>query len=263
MKKILSLILVLSVITTITKAQEYETGSPASKNFAAKSIDTNDYSKIPIVKKLEDCFGDSYIYYFTVDKIKFRAVHINEDSLLELVTIQKFEKGKWYNRLGFQLENKFGCFSLKDINNDGYADLVREKYFDAEVYFYHPVIKNFIDSVGCDINYNIHLIDTARHIYCDLQEYRGNCENIYTTLYTIINFQKTILYTADLENCNGKGEHILIKKIRLYKFHNREKNVWEKIATIQLDKWLDQDKENYFDNKAFWLKRYKKLLGYK
>lgn len=263
MKKILLLILVVLSIKTSTQAQEYETGSDASTNFPANDIDTKDYSTIPVVKEIEDCFGDSYVYYFTVGETRFRAVHINEDSLAESVTIQKYSKGKWYNRLGFQSQNKFACFTLKDINNDGFKDLVREKHFDAEVYFFNPAINNFIDSVGCDINYDIHLIDSERHIYCDFQEYRGNCENIHTTLYTIINFKKTILYVAELINCNSKGEQIPVTTIMLHKFNNTATNVWEKVATIHLKTPLDQNKENYFNNKAFWLKRYKKLMGYK
>ena len=262
MKKTLFLILIASFTALNAMAQEYETGSPASSNFPANDIDKTDYSKIPVVKNIDDYFGDSYRYYFTVGKTRFRAVHIRVDSFPETITIQKYHNKKWYNRIEFETLNHFGDFKLSDVNNDGYLDLVRETHFDAEVYFFNPADNNFIDSVCCEINYDIHLIDSARHIYCDFQEYRGNCENIHSSLYTIKNFKKTILFSVDLVNCDSTGEHIPIKTLVLNKFINSPSGGWEELETIHFKKPLDEDKENYFDNKAFWKKRYKKLLGY-
>lgn len=263
MKKILLLILVVLSITTSTQAQEYETGSYASTNFPANDIDTTDYTEIPVVKEIEDCFGDYYVYYFTVGKTRFRAVHIFVDTFPQIITIQKLAKGKWYNRLAFQHLNHYGCVEFKDVNNDGYLDLVLGARFDSEVYFYNPAIHNFIDSLCCRINEDVHLIDAKHHIYCDYQSLKSMCGQLTSTLYTIKNFKKQVLFHLELVNCNEKREEIDIKELILSKCINGDEDNLREIKTIHLKKPLIDSDEPFFNNKAFWLKRYKKLLGYK
>ena len=262
MKKILLLILVLSVITTITQAQGYETGSNASTNFPANSFDATNYSKIPVVKKIDDCFGDSYLFYFVIGKTRFRVVHIADTIFPQIAIIQKYHNKKWCDRLSFETLNHFSDFKLKDVNNDGYADLVRNTSFYKEVYFYNPTINNFIDSVCCKINYDIHLIDSARHIYCDFQEGRFHCGQIHSTLYSIVNFRKKVFYDLELFNCDTAREYCDIKTLILSKCINYNEYKTEELETIHLKKPLDEEKDHYFNNKAFWQKRYKKLLGY-
>ncbi len=58
MKKILLLILFVSCVTTLTKAQQYETGSNTSTNFSANDIDTYDYNEIFVVKEIKYGFGN-------------------------------------------------------------------------------------------------------------------------------------------------------------------------------------------------------------
>ena len=263
MRKLLLLTAIVICYAANVSAQEYETGSSASSNFPANDIDNTDYSKIPVVKKIDECFGASYVYHFKVGNTSFRAVHIRVDSFPETVTIQKYQHKKWYNRLKFQSINHHGCVEFKDVNNDGFIDLVMGSRFDTEVYFYNPAIHNFIDSVCCNINDDVYLIDTVRHIYCDFQSLKSMCGQLTSTLYTIKKFEKRVLFHLELVNCDKNREEIQIKKLILSKCINGNEEKLEELQTIHLKKPLDQETENYFDNKAFWMKRYKKLLGYK
>lgn len=245
----------------ISLGQDYETNSIGSNNFPPNDYDTTDYSKIPIIKTLKDCFHKSYVYYFSVAKNKFRVVHLQSDSFPQVATVQKFVTNKWENRIEFHNGNKLDNFYFKDVNNDGVIDIVRKTYFDSEIYLFKPSINNFVDSVCGNLNYDVYLIDTLHNIYCDFQSYRQNCGNIFSTLYTFKNYTKYYLYNLELDNCDDE-EHLKITKLILSKCINGNLENLKEIKTYKLRKPLNVDQYNYFDNKKFWKGKYKQLLGY-
>jgi hypothetical protein len=150
------------------------------------------------------------------------------------VTIEKLKKGEWYKRLMFQSLNHYGCIYFKDINNDGLIDIAMEGRFSDEVYFYNPKINNFIKSVCCEINDDIHLIDPKHNIYCYFQQQKSMCGQINSALYTIKNFEKRVLFNLELVNCNKKREYCDIKTLILSKCVNGNEEDLEEIETIQL-----------------------------
>jgi hypothetical protein len=80
-------------------------------------------------------------------------------------------------------------------------------------------------------------------------------------LYTFKNFRKYYLFKLDLDNCKN-GDYSKIEKMTLSKCLNGELDQTEKLKTYNLKKQLNPEKEKYFDNKKFWTKEYKTLLGY-
>lgn len=259
--KFLIILFLICFINLSINGQTYNTNSEGSVNFPPKSYDTTDYSNVSIVKKLGNYSDESFIYKFSVGKNNFRAVHIKSDSFPQTIVIQKFNKNKWYNRLEFNEQDKFNGITLEDVNKDGYIDLVRGRYFDGECYLYKPSINNFIDSVCGELNYDIFLIDTTNKVWCDFQEYRQNCGNIFSTLYSFINYSKYNLYHLQLYNCSN--DHSVITKLILSECINGDYENLKHIRTILLKKPLNANKEHYFDDKIFWRREYKKLLGYR
>ena len=258
--------LIFLLLTTTSKVigQKYETNSDGSTNFPSNSYDLKNYSKVRIVKTLKDCFGKSYVYYFSVGENKFRVVHIRSDEFPQTATIQKLVSNKWQNRIEFQNGNKLDDFFFKDVNNDGFIDIVRHLYFDDEIYLYKPSVNNFIDSVCGILNYDVFLIDSLRSVYCDFQEYRQGAGSIFSTLYTFNDYSIYYLYKLELYNDDddGAGGHSKITKLILSKCVNGNRNLenLKKLKTIKLKHPLDADKEKYFNDKEFWKKEYKSLL---
>lgn len=256
---------------TIIDSSHYETGSDASFNFAVDQYDNKDYSKFPFKDSTIDQFGDSYIDTFSVTGTMFRVVHELTDSFPQTAIIEKLVGNKWLKRIEFYKQNHFSDFHYtQDVNNDGYNDIVRDTYFTGEVYFFDPSIKNFIDSVGTEINYDIHLIDTANKIFCDFQERRGNAGDISSMLYTFKGFHRYDLFQLQLYNGDSNGDSTnLITKLILNKCINGNLDSLKQMEETKLNKPIDTEaydengNQNYFDNKAYWLKRYKKLLGLK
>ena len=261
MRKFFFLIL-FSLFQLCAEGQEYETGSYGSENFPIHSFDTTNYSSIPVISKLKDCFGDPYVFNFKIDKIRFRVVHLKSNSFPQSAKIQRLYLNKWEDILEFYEGPKLGSFKFKDVNNDGFIDIVRDMYFDSEVYLFKPAINNFIDSVCGILNYNIVLLDTIKNIYCDFQELRQNCGNISSTLYTFKNYSKYNLFYLELRNCNGYDNHKKIHELVLSKCIDGSLDNLKKIKKYKLQKSIPINAAKYFNNKEYWKKKYKQLLGY-
>jgi hypothetical protein len=254
-------------ITIVDSSSRYETGSPASGNFSADEYDLKDYSEFSYIDSTRDVFGNSYIDTFSIAGTRFRVVHEFVDTFPQTATIEKLVGDKWLKRIEFYKANHFGDFHYnEDVNNDGYNDIVRESRFDSEVYFYNPSIKNFIDSVGAEINHDIYLIDTANKVFCDFQELKGLCEQITSTLYTFKDFRRYDFYQLELYNCDNADT---ITKLILKKCINGSSDSLKELEEIKLNKPIGTDTydkngmQTYFDHKAYWSKRYKKFLSSK
>jgi hypothetical protein len=229
-------------------------------------LDTIDYSKFKIsyIGKPDTFEADIPAFYidtFSLNNSKFRIIHRVNDPNND-ATLEKFTNGQWFRRIEFDKFNGSGEITHNiDVNNDGYIDILRDARFFQEIYLYNPSIENFIDSSCGQLNTHVFLLDTLHNIYCDFQEYRQHCNTIFSSLYTFKNFKKVYLFRLDLDNCKN-GSYSKIEKMVLYKCLFNELYPHKKLKTILLEKPLDPEQENYFDNKQFWKKQYKRLLGY-
>ncbi len=229
-------------------------------------LDTIDYSQFTVsyVGKPDSFEVDIPAFYidtFSLNNYRFRIIHkvLDEDND---GTLEKFTNGQWVRRIEFYKFNGSGDITHKvDVNNDGFVDILREAKFLQEIYLYNPSINNFIDTSCGVLNNDVFLIDTLHNIYCDFQEYRQHCNTIFSSIYTFKNFKKYYLFKLDLDNCKN-GDYSKIEKMTLSKCINGELDETEELKTYKLKKPLNPDEEHYFDNKKFWTKEYKKLLGY-
>ncbi len=229
-------------------------------------LDTNDYSKS--MAKYMGNYDTSkvgileyMIDTFSVNKDKFRFIYKKEDQEID-ATLEKLINGKWLRKIEF--DKFYGSGEINhsiDVNNDGFMDILQKSRFSQIIYLYNPSISNFIDTSCGNLNNAVFLIDTLRNIYCDFQEYRQHCSTIFSSLYTFKNFKKYYLFKLDLDNCND-GDNSKIEKVTLSKCLNGNLYQTEELKTSRLERPLNLDKENYFDNKQFWKKEYKRLLGY-
>lgn len=229
-------------------------------------LDTIDYSKCQVSYKgkldsFETDLPAFYIDTFTQNNQKFRLIYKMLDRHND-ATLEVFTKGQWFRRIEFDKFNGSGEITHNiDVNNDGFVDILRDARFLHEIYLYNPSISNFMESSCGQLNKKVFLIDTLHNIYCDFQEYRQHCNTIFSSLYTFENYKRVDLFKLNLDNCEN-GDYSKIKKMVLSKCINTDLETYEELKTIKLKKPLDPEKKNYFDNKSFWKKEYKRLLGY-
>lgn len=237
------------------------TNSSGSDKFIIDSFDLNNYSEISSIKKLDDCFGDSFKYYFKVNGKHFRLIHKWDTTFPQTTYLQKLTDKKWQNRLVFYKYNHYYDLKLKDVNNDGFIDILRQaKWFD-EIYLFNPTKNNFIDSVCGERYEDTYLLDTLKNIYCDIHYGKMMCNSIYSFLYTYKNYKKYYLYTLDINNCDDE-EFAFITGLTLsenIKGQEEEKHIKKEIK-LKKRKKIDDNLLFYLQN--YWKKNYKKLLGY-
>ncbi|MDE3145633.1 MAG: hypothetical protein KGL19_15895 [Bacteroidota bacterium] len=225
-------------------------------------IDTLFYKGIPYWNSKMKPFGPSYIDTFTESDIKFRIVHINNTrKRINTATLERLTNGKWLKRIEFEPLNHEGDFYRnQDVNRDGFNDIIHELRFNSEVYFFNYSKKDFIDSATAEINDDIFLIDTAKNIFCDFQEYKGMCGQITSSLYTFKGLRKYQLFELEFYNCKDPD---LITKIILKKSINGSSELFKKVKDLVLKKpFGTYDVDKSFNYKAYWKKEYKKLLDY-
>ena len=241
-------------------------------------IDTTQYSNLPYWTSSINRFSEAYIDTFSVGANKFRFVNptATHQTGGNFITLQQLINGKWIETNLVLEENNHGgtFFHDKDINGDGYVDIVNTVRFTAVVYFYNPKINSFIDTPAKEVvNPDWFLLDKAKNIYCDFQEFKGMCDQIHSKLYTYLGFQRIDLYDLNLYNCSEtNNETNIITKLVLSKCINGSSDSTNFVEEIKLDKPIDTQGYNdngkypngtdqYFDYKKFWQDKYKKLLG--
>jgi len=255
------LFIFLLFICSSTYGQHKTTNSNGSDKFIIDSFDLNNYSEIPRVKKLNGLFGDSYQFYFRVNANSFRLIHIWDTTFPQTTFLQMLTKKKWQNRLAFYNYNHFSDLILKDVNNDGFLDILRQTKWYEEIYLFNSKANNFIDSVCGNRYEDTYLLDTVKNIYCDIFYGKMMCNDINTYLYTYRNFNKYYLYKLDIENCDDE-EHEFITGLTLLKNikGQEELNYIEREIKFKKKKKIDDNLMFYLHN--YWKKNYKKLLGY-
>lgn len=250
----------------------------STTNSIASLVDTLQYLNLPYWTKEIDRFSDAYIDTFSVAGNKFRFVNpiATHQTGGNSVALQSLINGKWtISKLELE-DNIHGgnFFHDQDINGDGFIDIVNTIRFTAVVYFYNPKINSFIDTPALEeVNPDWVLLDKAKNIYCDFQEYKGMCDEIHSKLYTYKEFKRIDLYDLTLYNCSEtNNETNIITKLILSKCINSNSEETKVINETKLDKPIDTQGYNdngkypngsdtYFDYKKYWQDKYKGLLG--
>ena len=233
----------------------------------ANTVDTFNYSNLPYWNENMDRFDSAYVDTFTVGGCKFRLVNpfankLEPDDIV--VYLEKLINDRWVlTNLSFTKELYGEDINHNtDINEDGFIDITRSNRFTMGVYFFNPKTKTFIDTLldGNYINTQRIMIDSSRKVFSDLQEGKGMCGQIHSTLYTFKGFQKYYLYDLELYNCSNDPD--TITKLILSKYINGLYDSTKRITETDLVKPIVASDSGYFDYKKFWKERYKKLLGY-
>ncbi len=252
----------------------------------ANTIDTFNYSNLPYWNEKMDRFDTAYVDTFSVDGCKFRFVNpltnVGKEYLDASVYLEKEIKNKWiFNGFYLGQGNHIRGFQhSRDINHDGFVDITQNQKWKQQVYFFNPKNKNFdVDTTRDNENYinaEWELLDTARNIFCDFNDFKQMCNDIHSTLYTYNGFVKQDLYDLELYNCTKTDNDthlvtkLIISKIFPRKYYDPtiffSKDSLIAIQEIKLSHPIDLDKNydspGYFDYVKFWKERYKKLLSY-
>ena len=269
---------ILLIVSCRTKQENKKVMESEKSKIEKKIIDTSTYSHLPYWTDSIDRFSEAYIDTFSVGENKFRFVNPFNTNRTggNSITLQNYINNKWSKTKLVLEDNMHGgdFYHDRDINGDGYIDIANYIRYTQAVYFYDPQINSFKDSAAKEeLNPDWFLIDKAKNIYCDFQEYKGLCDHIHSTLYTYKGFKKILLFDLTLYNCSEtNNETNLITKLILSKYLPQNTDSLKLIEEIKLDKPIDTDKGEllkqysdssyyFFDYREFWKDRYKKLIG--
>ncbi len=274
--------------STITHNGILDTSKMAedTNNLQVNKIDTFKYSGLKFLDSTIDEKRNAYIDTFTVDNCNFRFINpvADRNDLDIIIYLEKLIDNKWFYTgftVGF-MNHVDDYHHNRDVNGDGFVDITQDERFVQAVYFYDPKTKTYPNTTDLHdpetnyINPDWELIDTARKIFCDFQDFKQLCHNIHSILYTYDGFGRHNLYDLELYNCTdtGTGTHFITKLIlskiterKYYDFRmmdGRDSLIDSKDIPLQTPIDLDKNYDNndYFDYVSFWKERYKKLLGY-
>jgi hypothetical protein len=187
---------------------------------------------------------------FSVFDARFRIIH-NENLFDGIVEIYKNKQ--WITNFQFEsLAGHEGYDRTKDVNFDGYKDLIWTMEWDTKVFLFNPKLKKFADT-SFTHPHKWALIEKKKKIFCDFWEHWYFTEN-HSKLYTFEGDKLVVFYYLDFFSNDPKGEledeSKLVEKVVLYKV-NGKKSI--KIKEII----VDSEVFNYLD---FWKSNYQELL---
>jgi hypothetical protein len=192
-----------------------------------------------------------YIDTFSVLNSRFRIIH--NENLFD-GTVETYKSKQWITNFQFEsLAGHEGYDRTKDVNFDGYIDLIWTTRWDTQVFLFNPKLKKFTDTSFFHPR-EWTLIDIKEKIFCDSWEHWYFTEN-HSKLYTFEGNKLVELYHLEFLSSDSKGEledrSKLVEKVVLCKVINDKKAI--KIKEII----VDSDVFNYLD---FWKSHYKELL---
>ena len=193
-------------------------------------------------------------YEFTVNKNKVRLKVL--DTVEDNVVFQKFSS-KWEDIDTFDYHRSF---YFRDMNNDGFLDIVLPDKWESEVWFYNPLKNTYIESC-CYYIYTVRddtikLINKEKNIYYDYLLYKDGVW--YSNLYQIKNYKRFDLGLITNETKISKNDEdyettwIMISKI--INNDNENKQLFQKI------KW---NSHKDFDYETYWKNNWQKFLPQK
>ncbi len=232
-----------SVVQNTVKAE--------TDTFIKYSIDTSHYSSLPYYDTtMSKNGGDGYVDTFTVHNCSFRIVH--HDTLYDGV-VEKYKEGAWLRTMAFEvLGNHNGYDISRDLDGDGYKDLIFYWKWFGEVHFFDTLKNEFCDTVNCNIGKGWSVVDSANHIFCENEFGKLMHSPVHSNLFTFKNAKRIDIATLNIEY-EPQEENMPITALDLYKEGNSKP-----VESITPGKNNGIDD---FDTAAFWAARYKKLMN--
>jgi hypothetical protein len=190
--------------------------------------------------------GKGYLDTFIIMGNHFRVIH-NDTSYDGSVEIYK--NRQWTTNLVFEnLGNHNKYDRTKDVNLDGFTDLIWFRKWETEVFLFNPKLRRFEDT-----SFNHPeiwtLIDKDKKIFCDFWEHFYVEEN-HSKLYTFENNKLKVLFYLKYISDEPRGMEI--KKVALYKNSNSKTEIKIKEIEVNADE---------FDYISFWKSNYKQLIS--
>ena len=178
--------------------------------------------------------------------------------LLHDAKIQKKINGQWVSVKDISYVYRSKNPVIKDVNNDGYEDIVIEPEKEAAyAYFYDPKTKSFRESVELPSQIDkCVLIDKEQNIYCGFSY--ENIENTTSTLFTFKDFEPYYYHVIKFVSMEFRSEgtkeyHPVASTLYECDFDSGDTRI------LKLNLVKGNDCEG-FDYVGFWKRNYKKLL---
>jgi hypothetical protein len=192
-----------------------------------------------------------YIDTFSIMNRRFRVIH--NENLYDGV-VETYKNKQWVNNFQFEsLAGHEGYDRTKDVNFDGFKDLIWTMEWDTKVFLFNPKLKKFADTSFFH-PHKWQLVDENKKIFCDFWEHWYFTEN-HSKLYTFEDNKLVVLYYLEFFSTDPKGEledrSKLVEKVVLYKVINDKKAI--KIKEIIVD-------SEVFNYLVFWTSHYEELL---
>ncbi|MFL9485399.1 hypothetical protein ACI6Q2_21635 [Chitinophagaceae bacterium LWZ2-11] len=144
-----------------------------------------------------------------------------------------------------------------DYNNDGYNDIYSETQGWNFINFYNPLTKTFSKQYQLLGDREV-LLDSLNGLYINYREPYHKCDDYNSQLLDYKNCEPNIYYLLSGETYRGNDGCIIdsIKALKLYQYDQLK----DSLILLRIFK---SETPKLFDYKNFWIKNYKKLMGYK
>ncbi len=222
--------------------------APAKSDTLPCVIDQNDYKGLPFWEQGMEHTGEAgYIDTFTIGENKLRIIH-QASKFDGVVEVNK--NGTWCKVLVFDdLANNNDYDRTKDLNRDGYNDLIFQRKWSGDVHFFDPAKGYFSPDVNCEIGEDWHELDSTAAIYYEVNAYNLT-RAVISKLFLIKKNARVEL--ADLTlTFDPNDEDYNINKAAL---HYANSNHTEEIKLPQ------KASVTSFDYKGFWKEKQKSIL---
>jgi len=228
------------------------TGSAVAKiidtlvKFKKGDIDTGLYNELPYWDTSLSYNSSAYEDTFSIHETGFRIIHPGNQSTF---IVEKMDNENWVVQFDTEnFENSVGYDRMKDLNLDGYNDLVVSGRKFGSVFFFNPAIKAFTYTPGCDIvTMDWWLIDTGRNWYAEV--YPKN--TVVSNLFTFKGFERVDLLRMEFD----KGDNEMLANAFLYNAYNEQ--------PLKKLKFTGEFDAYDFNYDSCWKKQFKYVPGFK
>jgi hypothetical protein len=142
---------------------------PVAQDSLKNAIDLNSYEELPFwTSDMEHMRANGYIDTFTIGGSKLRIAHQTEkfDGIVEVN-----KNGKWFKVWQFEsLGNHNDYERTRDLNRDGYNDLIFYWKWYAEVHFFDPAKGYFPKEVNCRLGESWDVLDSAAGVFYEINQ---------------------------------------------------------------------------------------------
>ncbi len=187
------------------------------------------------------------------NKCKFYFWRGTKDTVRNLLCVERVYKNT--HTIIFSDFVHDGDFEIRDVNDDGFADLIHFYHDYDIIHFFNPRTNKFSDNV-ISMPSETSKIDKNKNIYCGFHETMYGDKYSYSILYKYKDTIPYFFYKLVFVTTKGGYETMdSVKQIKLYKFLNGN---YSKLLFI---KNIETKNLKNFDYEFYWKKNYMRLLG--